>query len=134
MPDLKLRFEVVLDRDSLIVRWDKKSVEAERKFHSIGGLFEDFEAYRLPLTAASIRAAVRAARELGKVRFTPEAKSTFNTLLERDKAIVGLSNGNADAEIPELLLNEYPETAKSLRPYQRAGVKFTHSKLTNEKA
>lgn len=124
MPDLKLKFEVDLDRDVLIVNWDSKSIEAERAFHDIGGQFEDFDSYRFGLTAPNIRATVRAARTLGKVRFTPEAKQTFNTLLERDKAVVGLSKGSADAEIPELLMSEYPETAKSLRPYQRAGIKF----------
>ena len=39
-------------------------------------------------------------------------------------AAKGLTRADSDAEISELLSAEAPETAKSLRSYQRAGVKF----------
>lgn len=121
---MEFKFSVNLDKDILLVTWPQKSASTEAEFAHLGGAFETFNTYRFPLSPRSIRKAVTKARELGTVRYTPEAKNTFNGVLEKEKSAKELSGGDADAEISPLLKREAPLAAKSLRPYQRAAVKF----------
>lgn len=124
-----ISFSVDLDRDIILANWGEKSFQVEKEMHEAGGVFQDFNVYRFPLTVTHLKRAVRTARQLGKVKYTPEAKQTFQNLLDKERTMKELSGGDADAEVPPLLLKEYPETAKALRPYQRAAVKFI---ATNE--
>lgn len=118
------KFSVDLDRDIILVSWEEKSPSNEKAFHDIGGVFEDFNTYRLPLMATKIKQAVSTARALGKVTYTPEAKETFQVTLDRAKTLASLGDRTSSSEVPPLLAKEYPKTAKALRDYQRVAVQF----------
>lgn len=117
---------VDLDRHIFLVSWEEKDVVTERTFHSLGGSFETFNQYRFELSASKIKAVVSAMRSLGKVTYSPEAKETFQTVIDRAKVLssLGSRGADADAEVSPLLAEEYPETAGALRNYQRVAVKF----------
>lgn len=117
--------DVDTSRDVMLVSWNNKSPATERVMHDLGGQWEDFNVYRLPFELSLIKKVYKHAKRVGdETKATKEFKVATKKLKKRMSAAKGLTRADSDAEISELLSAEAPETAKSLRSYQRAGVKF----------
>lgn len=107
--------------NQLIASWDRKSPDNERAFQAMGGVWHDFNAVALPLNIDKIKA-VHASFQ--GVKATKALSAWIKQAQATAKAVASVNNAAADAELPPLLMEEVPETAQALRPYQRAGVKF----------
>ena len=117
--------DVDTSRDVMLVSWNNKSPATERIMHDLGGQWEDFNVYRLPFELPIIKKVYKHTKKVGdETKATKEFKAATKTLKQRIDAAQGLTRADSDAEISELLAKEAPDTAKALRPYQRAGVKF----------
>jgi len=117
--------DVDTSRDVMLVSWNNKSPATERVMHDLGGQWEDFNVYRLPFELSLIKKVYKHAKRVGdETKATKEFKVATKKLKQRVSAAKGLTRADSDAEISELLKKEAPETAKAMRSYQRAGVKF----------
>ena len=117
--------DVDTSRDVMLVSWNNKSPATERVMHDLGGQWEDFNVYRLPFELSLIKKVYKHAKRVGdETKATKEFKVATKKLKQRVSAAKWLTRADSDAEISELLFAEAPETAKALRSYQRAGVKF----------
>lgn len=116
--------DVEPESNRVIVSWDKKSPKVESEMTALGGSFEDFNAYRFRFDMETVKKINSYAKPRGGVKVTQRAKDSLALLKASVVRARSLSGGNADADIPDLLWKEAPETAKALRPYQRAGVQF----------
>lgn len=112
------------ESNKVIVSWDKKSPKVESEMTALGGSFEDFNAYRFRFDMETVKKINSYAKPRGGMKVTQRAKDSLALLKASVVRARSLSGGNADADIPDLLWEEAPETAKALRPYQRAGVQF----------
>lgn len=117
--------DVDTSRDVMLVGWNNKSPATERVMHDLGGQWEDFNVYRLPLELSIIKKVYKHTKRVGdETKATKEFKAAVKDLKKRMDAAKSLTRADSDAEISELLKEEAPETAKAMRSYQRAGVKF----------
>lgn len=116
--------DVEPESNKVIVSWDKKSPKVESEMTALGGSFEDFNAYRFRFDMETVKKINSYAKPRGGMKVTQRAKDSLALLKASVVRARSLSGGSADADIPELLLEEAPDTAKALRPYQRAGVQF----------
>lgn len=112
------------ESNKVIVSWDKKSPKVESEMTALGGSFEDFNAYRFRFDMETVKKINSYAKPRGGMKVTQRAKDSLALLKASVVRARSLSGGNADADIPDLLWEEAPDTAKALRPYQRAGVQF----------
>lgn len=112
------------EKDQLLVGWNNKSPQVEAMLAKLGGQWNDFNEYRLPLEIGVFRQVAKYAKENGEVRISKQDKEYFRNLLAQIKEVEVLTASDADAEVAELLIKEAPETAKALRNYQRAAVRF----------
>jgi SNF2 family DNA or RNA helicase len=116
--------DVEPESNKVIVSWDKKSPKVESEMTALGGSFEDFNAYRFRFDMETVKKINSYAKPRGGVKVTQRAKDSLALLKASVVRARSLSGGNADADVSDLLWEEAPETAKALRPYQRAGVQF----------
>lgn len=116
--------DVEPESNKVIVSWDKKSPKVESEMTALGGSFEDFNAYRFRFDMETVKKINSYAKPRGGVKVTQRAKDSLALLKASVVRARSLSGGSADADISELLWEEAPDTAKALRPYQRAGVQF----------
>lgn len=116
--------DVEPESNKVIVSWDKKSPKVESEMTALGGSFEDFNAYRFRFDMETVKKINSYAKPRGGVKVTPRAKDSLALLKASVVRARSLSGGSADADISDLLQKEAPDTAKALRPYQRAGVQF----------
>lgn len=112
------------ESNKVIVSWDKKSPKVESEMTALGGSFEDFNAYRFRFDMETVKKINSYAKPRGGMKVTQRAKDSLALLKASVVRARSLSGGSADADIPDLLWKEAPDTAKALRPYQRAGVQF----------
>lgn len=119
-----LLLDVDPQSNNVIVSWDKKSPKVESEMTALGGSFEDFNAYRFRFDMETVKKINSYAKPRGGVKVTPRAKDSLALLKASVVRARSLSGGSADADISDLLQKEAPDTAKALRPYQRAGVQF----------
>lgn len=112
------------ESNKVIVSWDKKSPKVESEMTALGGSFEDFNAYRFRFDMETVKKINSYAKPRGGMKVTQRAKDSLALLKASVVRARSLSGGSADADIPDLLWEEAPDTAKALRPYQRAGVQF----------
>lgn len=109
------------------VLWDTKNPRLEADLTVLGGSFKTFTprwTYVFPMELETIRKINAYAKENGGIRATDQAKTTIQLLTSEIKSARAINSGTADADLDEKLLLEYPETAKALRPHQRAAAKF----------
>ena len=116
--------DVEPESNKVIVSWDKKSPKVESEMTALGGSFEDFNAYRFRFDMETVKKINSYAKPRGGMKVTQRAKDSLSLLKASVVRARSLSGGSADADISDLLWEEAPETAKALRPYQRAGVQF----------
>ena len=121
---VNFRLDVDPESNKVIVSWDKKSPKAESEMAALGGSFEDFNAYRFRFDMETVKKINAYAKPRGGVKVTQRAKDSLSLLKASVVRARSLSGGSADADISDLLWEEAPDTAKALRPYQRAGVQF----------
>lgn len=112
------------ESNKVIVSWDKKSPKVESEMTTLGGSFEDFNAYRFRFDMETVKKINSYAKPRGGMKVTQRAKDSLSLLKASVVRARSLSGGSADADISDLLWEEAPDTAKALRPYQRAGVQF----------
>lgn len=112
----------------LLASWSSKNPLMEKAMHDIGGSFEDFNTYRFPLELSFAGKISKAAKRFGDVKLTDEGRAALMELREQMASAKELNGSNSDAEIPALLLEEYPRTARALRSYQRAAVEFMRTR------
>lgn len=112
------------ESNKVIVSWDKKSPKVESEMTALGGSFEDFNAYRFRFDMETVKKINSYAKPRGGMKVTQRAKDSLALLKASVVRARSLSGGSADADISDLLWEEAPDTAKALRPYQRAGVQF----------
>lgn len=112
------------ESNKVIVSWDKKSPKVESEMTALGGSFEDFNAYRFRFDMETVKKINSYAKPRGGMKVTQRAKDSLSLLKASVVRARSLSGGSADADISDLLWEEAPDTAKALRPYQRAGVQF----------
>lgn len=124
MSDVNLTLDVNPEKNRAIVSWDRKSPKTESDMHHLGGSFEDFNAYRFRFDLETIKKINSYAKKNGGISVTERAKSSILIARGQVNKARSLNSGSADAKVSDLLLEEAPETAKSLRSYQRAGVEF----------
>ena len=116
--------DVEPESNRVIVSWDKKSPKVESEMMALGGSFEDFNAYRFRFDMETVKKINSYAKPRGGMKVTQRAKDSLSLLKASVVRARSLSGGSADADVSELLWEEAPDTAKALRPYQRAGVQF----------
>lgn len=121
---VNLLLDIDPQSNNVIVSWDKKSPKVESEMTALGGSFEDFNAYRFRFDMETVKKINSYAKPRGGVKVTPRAKDSLALLKASVVRARSLSGGSADADISDLLQKEAPDTAKALRPYQRAGVQF----------
>lgn len=112
----------------LLASWSSKNPLMEKAMHDIGGSFEDFNTYRFPLELSFAGKISKAAKRFGDVKLTDEGRAALMELREQMASAKELNGSDSDAEIPALLLEEYPRTARALRSYQRAAVEFMRTR------
>lgn len=111
-------------RDVILVRWPDKIPDLERAFQKFGGIWEDFNCYRFPSDLSFIQVLKEIKNRKGRVKATPLAKEAVKNIKEAHQRAVELTHADSDASLSQLLLEDAPDTAKALRPYQRAAVAF----------
>lgn len=116
--------DVEPESNRVIVSWDKKSPKVESEMTALGGSFEDFNAYRFRFDMETVKKINSYAKPRGGMKVTQRAKDSLSLLKASVVRARSLSGGSADADVSDLLWEEAPDTAKALRPYQRAGVQF----------
>ena len=121
---VNFRLDVDPESNKVIVSWDKKSPKVESEMTALGGSFEDFNAYRFRFDMETVKKINAYAKPRGGMKVTQRAKDSLSLLKASVVRARSLSGGSADADISDLLWEEAPDTAKALRPYQRAGVQF----------
>lgn len=114
--------------DVLLASWSSKNPLMEKAMHDIGGSFEDFNTYRFPMELSFAGKINREAKRFGEVKMTPAGRAALMELREQRESAEQLNGSDADAEIPQPLLDEYPRTARALRSYQRAAVEFMRTR------
>ena len=126
-----MQYTVSISGEDLHLEWDQRSPLVERDLHELGGAWQDFNCYRFRLTEPNAKQVLRYAKNNGELLFTPGAKETIREMVQASQRAERLTKGDADAELSELLLQVAPNTAKALRPYQRAAVEFMrHNEAT----
>lgn len=117
-------FNVAYRNDTIYLSWSSKSPKTERDLNILGGRWEDFNTYRFGFDEVTAKKVLTYAKRNGTLEFATGAKETLAEMVRRSRAAEALTSAAADAEIDPRLA-EYPSpAAESLRPYQRAGVKF----------
>lgn len=122
-----MQFTASIDGDNLYLSWDEKSPHVERDLHELGGAWEDFNSYRFRFDEPTAKKVLKYAKTNGKLAFASGAKESIKEMVETVRRAERLTRGDADAEVPQTLIDQAPETAKALRSYQRAGVAFISS-------
>lgn len=126
-----MQYSISTEGELLYIQWNKKAPSVERDMHQMGGAWQDFNCYRFPLDEVNAKKVLRYAKQNGSLSLSPGAKETIKDMIETARRAERLTRGDADAEIPKLLLDVAPGTAKALRPYQRAAVEFmSHNEAT----
>lgn len=120
--EMKLRVSSDPGRSHFLVKWPKRSPKLEDHLHKIGGEWNDFNEYRFPSDLATLRKINENVSGLSVA--DEESREYIKDLVEKSRETGGLTHGDSDAEIYPQLKKDYPETAKALRPYQRAAAKF----------
>lgn len=121
------KFELKYDeaRDLFTVSWLNKRPKIESALHKLGGEWDDFNRYRFPARLDIVKTLNAEVKKIGKLTMSDlETKQHVQRMVLKDHEVKDLTSGDSDAELSEYLVEQYPETAKALRPYQRAAAKF----------
>lgn len=113
------------DRDMLTVSWSNKNPQIEAVLHKLGGVWDNFNSYRFPSRLDTVKVLNAEVKKIGKITVSDlKTRQTIQGLADQAKNVKELTHKDSDAELYPALVEQYPETAEALRPYQRAGVKF----------
>lgn len=118
-----MQFTVTVEEETLYLAWTSKSPTVERDLHVIGGRWEDYNVYRFSFDEPTTKKVLRYASKSGLV-YSEGTKEKIQAMIKKGKEAEELTRGDADAEVSETLQSYSPFAARSLRSYQRAGVKF----------
>lgn len=123
MEKFELRYDEA--RDLFTVSWLNKRPKIESALHKLGGEWDDFNRYRFPAQLDMVKTLNTEVKKIGKLTMSDlETKQHVQRMVLKDHEVKELTSGDSDAELSEYLVEQYPETAKALRPYQRAAAKF----------
>ena len=114
-----MQYSISTEGELLYIQWNKKTPSVERDMHQMGGAWQDFNCYRFPLDEVNAKKVLRYAKQNGSLSLSPRAKETIKDMIETARRAERLTRGDADAEIPKLLLDVAPGTAKALRSEER---------------
>ena len=123
-----MKTTIDIDGDIMLAAWNEKRPTLERDLHRLGGSFEDYNCYRFPIELSIAARINKAAKAYGTVEITDYAKGRLQEMREMRDSAGHLNKADSDAEIPALLLDTYPATARALRSYQRAAVEFMRTR------
>ena len=124
-----MEFTATAKEETLYLSWSSRSPSTERDLHQLGGHWEDFNTYRFGFDEITVKNVLKYAKRNGQLKFKGKTRDVIQAMVKRSREAEKLTQGDADAAISPLLTKYAPRTAKALRPYQRAGVKFL---ATNE--
>jgi hypothetical protein len=109
---IRMQFTASIDGDNLILSWDNKSPHVERDLHELEGAWEDFNSYRFRFDEPTAKKVLKYAKMNGKLIFASGAKEAVKELVEATKRAERLTRGDADAEVPQNLIDQAPETQR----------------------
>lgn len=115
------------EKNRLLVLWDEKNGQREADLHNLGGQFVTFSpqwTYRFPVELEVVRKVNKYGKANGGVKATEKLKERLTLMSSSVKKARAINGGTADADLSELLMEEYPATAQALRPHQRAAAQF----------
>lgn len=119
-----MQFTATVKEETLYLSWGGRSPSTERDLHQLGGHWEDFNTYRFGFDEITVKNVLKYAKVNGQLKYSQGSLDAIKALAKRSREAEKLTKGDADAEVSPLLKKYAPRTAKALRPYQRAGIKF----------
>ena len=99
----------------------------EAELTTLGGAFKTFNprwTYVFPVELEVIRKLNAYGKSHGGITATDQARTTIKMLTSEITKARAINGGDADADLSARLLMEYEDTAKALKPHQRAASQF----------